>query len=1364
METFASVLADGRARLGWDQAEFGRRVGVGQQTVSRWERGLSRPKRAMAVTVANVLGLTADEVLAAAGYIGAVADSSKEISPSVRPLAPTLPFHELTPERFEAACVEILQHLHPGGHASRFGGPGERQDGIDVLVDGESRAIAQCKRHQQFGPKDVETAVRAVASPAAKNYLFLSRRTATASARAEMARHDTWQLWDGEDLSRYVRTKMTRDDSAVRFVDSYFPNHREPFLGVPQPGPWLSIAEFYAATSGNQPFTHDWVLAGRQTDLAELQTAIESNAHHAAVLFGRGGTGKTRLLRSIAEIFDGQDWLVRMLPTGSQPDPSAYELLPTHGDVLLIIDDAHERDDVGHIVARVRARNRAARVLIACRPYGERDLDRELCRVGVVLSDLPPVRLGDLTEDEAAVLAREALGPEHSRFADRLAMLTLDCPLATTVGGYLIRTGALDPRNLEQDDRIRRQILLGFKDALIAESPHGDSGQRSAVIEAISALQPFRSGDPGFQSAIAKLVDAPYNRIRHHLRSLEDSGVLIRRGDSLRLAPDLLGDVVLADACFDKKAGIDSGYLSHVLAAATDDALANAFVNISRVDWQVGHGLAEAAASIWGSIQRDLEKREIETHLKILALLKRVAPFQPERVISVVRWILDNPVEETPAGVDPVSLFRRTWRDVLDELPAILHAASGPLECFRESCGILWELAQTDRRPTHQYPNHPLRVLRELAEYAPQRPPEYNEAIVELAESWAEKAPELSPLTAIEGLVATEGSTHRYSAGTQTLSIHPFALRQDVVRPIRRRAIELALREIRSGDYRRGVAGAQFAQLALRYPAGSFGRQVSDEEPKSWNADFIETIDALKELLYSVQLDPVVCVAILETLHTHSGGHGDGPTRGAAEAAIAALPDSVAFEFALVVHDGWGALVHEVGTDFERHLRAISDRLSRISSRAVSELDDTALVLLVEERLQREISAFDRDITGGSRLLGALIEQRSSVIEAIVTRLFENNDSALQILTRTLVSLLGRWRPEALMGTVHRLLHHPAPAVRMQTIAGLADRDRSVRALHEGELELLQQSASCPEVDVRLAVVWAARALAATDARVAGDLLTRIRFSDSRIVAQHIFLCLDWDSKHLSWPALSAEQQSTLLAGLTDVDDIDDHSIMEFLRRLAAENPRRVLGLLRQRIEVAEGMHDLRHFSPLPYHWRDPLPLRDHPDFLTHLRELLAWLGDDSSWKRMHFGRGLFAAAAGAFDEPVLSLLLEILRTETEADARTVARVLEEAPNEFVFDHVGFVSEALTSAARFGTDTLKTMRTSLYNSATTGMREGRPGEPFPQDLRLRDECTAIADALPEATAVAHFYRDLSHYGDEAVKRELRRDNADHRAW
>ena len=99
----------------------------------------------------------------------------------------------------------------------------------------------------------------------------------------------------------------------------------------------------------------------------------------------------------------------------------------------------------------------------------------------------------------------------------------------------------------------------------------------------------------------------------------------------------------------------------------------------------------------------------------------------------------------------------------------------------------------------------------------------------------------------MEKLVATEGESQRFHENT--LYLGSFRLNQEFVGPIRRRAIELAIAEIRSGDPQRGVAGAKFAQKALAYPPGAYGRKLDDGEKESWGPDFVLTIDALRDCL-----------------------------------------------------------------------------------------------------------------------------------------------------------------------------------------------------------------------------------------------------------------------------------------------------------------------------------------------------------------------------------------------------------------------------------------------------------------------------------------------------------------------------------
>ena len=58
-----------REELGLDQLELGRLVGVGQQTVSRWETGAAVPKANRLPVLAEVLSLDSEYVHRMAGYL-----------------------------------------------------------------------------------------------------------------------------------------------------------------------------------------------------------------------------------------------------------------------------------------------------------------------------------------------------------------------------------------------------------------------------------------------------------------------------------------------------------------------------------------------------------------------------------------------------------------------------------------------------------------------------------------------------------------------------------------------------------------------------------------------------------------------------------------------------------------------------------------------------------------------------------------------------------------------------------------------------------------------------------------------------------------------------------------------------------------------------------------------------------------------------------------------------------------------------------------------------------------------------------------------------------------------------------------------
>ena len=68
-KNFGNLLLDLREKAGiTQQADFTRRIKVTQQTVSRWELGLSRPRHSQISAIAAVLHAESERLFTSAGY------------------------------------------------------------------------------------------------------------------------------------------------------------------------------------------------------------------------------------------------------------------------------------------------------------------------------------------------------------------------------------------------------------------------------------------------------------------------------------------------------------------------------------------------------------------------------------------------------------------------------------------------------------------------------------------------------------------------------------------------------------------------------------------------------------------------------------------------------------------------------------------------------------------------------------------------------------------------------------------------------------------------------------------------------------------------------------------------------------------------------------------------------------------------------------------------------------------------------------------------------------------------------------------------------------------------------------------------
>ncbi len=486
------LIGAARRRAALEQAELGRLLGASQQSISRWEAGLSRPRARQLAALAEAIGEGEATLRAAAGY-GAPAETLSN-TVTVSHDQP-FPVDALAPDSFERLIEDLVRALNPEAReVRRAGKSGHDQEGLDILAvlpDGR-RYSFQCKRVTRFGPADVRNVVRAHTQSADRKFLVLSRVASPQTAEALRAFPD-WTLWDKDDIARLIRNELAPVDRG-KLVDKYFPGQRYALLGQPDTGPWQTSEEFFAPFSGaHATFSHD--------------------------------------------------------PTESL-SAQALEMLG-NGPVTVFVDDAHDRTDLPALFSFAANPARDIRILLASRPYARarlRGQAGQFARGGMIEEvELQPLSLTDTTKLAAEVLVRFGGAAE---FAEPIARATRDCPLVTVVASRIAVQENL-PLALAQNAAAFRDTILGkFAKIITGElAPAGEQKNFTEILKLISLVQPFSIEDAAFRTLATAVTGLASDTVSATLRKLIDGGVVFRRGAQYRLMPDLLGDYIIEQTC-----------------------------------------------------------------------------------------------------------------------------------------------------------------------------------------------------------------------------------------------------------------------------------------------------------------------------------------------------------------------------------------------------------------------------------------------------------------------------------------------------------------------------------------------------------------------------------------------------------------------------------------------------------------------------------------------------------------------------------------------------------------------------------------------------------------------------------------------
>ncbi|MFJ8757341.1 helix-turn-helix domain-containing protein [Streptomyces cyaneofuscatus] len=1334
----AEIRATREAR-GWDQEKLARVVGVGQQTVSRWERGDSSPN-----------GERLDRLRAALGF-----DDSA--TPVRRPLLEELPFNRLDAYQFEAFAAALVSRIYPDAHeVLNYGVSGDAQYGIDVRVqtiDGQ-RIGFQCKKYEKFRPSLFAKAVAELNRDRARVdrcVLLLSTRASAAvvSACDEL---DDWTIWDARTLSRKVQ-ELPRDQ-ALSLLDRFFPDMREEFLGVRTPSVWRTAEEAFPAAVRSPVQSHAYRLVGRTETLEALLAFVVGAAEsRVAVLTGVPGQGKSRLLCELAYEHNlrnrGESRV--LLPGTITPD--AFESLPSGDQLLVLIEDAHERtDDLAEVVAGIQRTRPSACIVIATRPYGKPVVQQALRSARVDEREVPHWKLAALDQEGAFALASEILGEDQEHAARVVAHVAADSPLLLVNAAILMRRGLLDTHTLQSHLDVHQFLLDRLVQSALSQSPQPDDDR--ALLHAVSALQPVAIDVPHFQDALVALLDMPFTRISPRLLRLADAGILVRQGASLRIFPDLLGDVLLAEAAINPLTGASTEYLRRVQESAAGDALAHALLNAGRVEWQRrGQSTHRQSllAPLWDIFEADFKHGGAYTRTTLLRLLVKIAPFQPERVLDLATWALDNPAsgDDRPQEINWVP-GEYSQADILHEVPRVLEAIAVDLDQVRRVFDILWTLGRNDQRPLNQHPYAPLRVILDLASYSPGKPLEYQEVLLDAVAEWIEEAAPSSvsrmPLALLDPLFSSTAEGRTVSGLTLTLTQYP--VRATAVAPVRRKAIKILLEQYSSQDDRRAVAAAACFAEVLR-------NQGKDFEP--YNIEFLEHLGAL---VAEAEPSPLAALQTRRSL-SWSVKHGSAPISRAALRVVEGLPHRMENRLAVLLHtDSYDEslvpdTVDEENTQdverfWESERRLVLRELCGQSHDKVA-----ALIVSLVESGNRMLY----DHAGGARMLVRdAATEFPELIPALLDQLVGATEETTRALLPTVLHALFEQDMQHALGTCKQIATDGRQSQVWAVTQALQPFMPETAVQEAGGLDLARSLAEHTDPMVRAGVLAMAVTMLRTARDTALTLLTSVPFGESGAVPHQVWWAFTVHGL-LSWRDLTEKQRAYFLAQCTALPTFNDHTVQKFFAHLADSDADAAVRLLCMRVERWE-KESKEGFTPLPFQWSVPLPFAECPKRLDLLRALRDWLAEprDRPYIRDLLAPDLFWVVAGNADEPVLRLLLEPYAAGNSKLVESAAPLLSKLPKSIVWDRAyDFIAEMLKSASRLSEKALRRTQSQLLSAVINGVRWGTPGEPYAEDLDIKRRAGQVRDGLPRGSVTDRFYRALEESAQRSIDREKAED-------
>lgn len=1163
---------------------------------------------------------------------------------------------------------------------------------------------------------------------------------------------------DGE---KYRKTFQTPDQIRVEIfgaIYEYERDHGE--LGVRIPPFADSENYFKPLTNPANLFNHCWRLIGRGDYLAAL-SKFRNSRKRIVLLYGRGTIGKSKILFEFAKRTKHRQshWKVLFLRDGVSLTEDGIRQIPVR-PTIIVVDDAHRRADLKLLLAAAQQYPNRIKLALSSRSQGIPSIKTVLSEMGFDPSEIQELgEVKDLTKDQLRQLARQSLGPSREAFVEALRLATGDSPLVLLVAGKLLATDQLDPRLLEQHGKFQDTVLTRFEDTVVGNiGTFVDPERAKKTLALIAALSPIYPHQDSFQSAAADILGIDKPTVINLIATLEQCGVLLRRGNSLRIVPDVLSDHLLRKACL-TESGQPTGYADLIYEKSIAFGIDGVLRNLAELDWRVAQARRgpNLLNRIWSQIERQFRNGSNSERCMLLESIHKIAYYQPERSLPLVEFALRSPARKKDRKT--IASYYRP-EQVLHQLPKIIQVIGHNLDYLPRCCELLWQLGRDDKRPTNQFTDHPMRVLTELAGYQFRKPLRVNEIVLTSAEAFVKTTDAYnyahSPFDIIDALLAREVLDFQ-SEGIQ-FSIRSLGVNFQATKTLRQRAIKILEQFAHSTSPNTVFRAVKSLLDAIRSPHGMAGRRLTHRDIRQWTSESLQILEIIRKVANSTK-DPIIFVEVSKSLRWYQRYSSNKQIRTTVTRILNTSPNTLQSRLTKAIWFHFSDWYDEFEGKKDRNY----EKLRLQTENAVKEI---AVEFL--QRYPNPLRGFRR-LTQTIENIGRVgINPDASYFISILSA---TNPAYAAALCRVIISRPNSAVAIYLSSLLNPLRNNNLDYARQIVKRGIARKHRTICLalahflsnfppddLQLPEIKAIESLLKHRDTSVKNAALWSLKNFKAHPKR-AIKLITTINLARNPELANAAYGIFD-DEHGSSFSNLNRQQLAALVKKVEAVPEIKPGgSIDRFLGHASKTIPGAVLTLVFNRLGKRRTGDN--KYTPMPYlGFHHCLKGLSSNSLFQSLIDRILNFAYRAKHIQLFWLPVLFQNISEDHGEKPLEALKTWTNSTDPKKLHAVSLLLRNAPTRLLFEQKTYVIDLLNKAHARGDECYRTVSSNLFCCGVQGERSGSPGEPKPQDELLRNGAREVMQALQMGSPPYRFYASLDRYAEENIKDDLIRFEED----